>query len=414
MESSAKRDFDLILVGATGFVGRLTAAHLAEHAPAALRIGLAGRSADRLAAARSELPDAAGEWPLITVQVTEAAAARQLAGQARVVVSAAGPYLRCGLPLVGACAEAGTHYADLSGETLFVHRSIEAADERARQTGAKIVHSCGFDSVPSDLGVGLMAQQAAADGEGGLVEAVLHVRSLRGGISGGTIDSLRQQILEGEQDEAARALTSDPQALVDDPSGRLYGSEPGTSRGPLGIGRDGPDDSWSAPFVMGVYNRQIVMRSNFLSDWSYGREFRYREVVDSGRGLPGLLRATSVAVGGAALMAGMWLAPTRAVLDRLLPDPGQGPSAKSRKDGKFHVEIEATTTTGRSYRATVGADLDPGYDGTAVMLGESGLSLVCDDLGERAGVLTPMTAIGPSLAARLRTRGFTVSVERKE
>lgn len=159
------RELDLVLVGATGFVGRLTARHLLDHAPDGLRIGLAGRSPERLARIRSELGSAASGWPLITVDVTDPAQAAALASRARVVVSTVGPYLRYGLALVQACAEAGTDYADLTGETLFVRRSIDSADERARASGARIVHSCGFDSVPSDLGVGLNAVQATADGQ---------------------------------------------------------------------------------------------------------------------------------------------------------------------------------------------------------------------------------------------------------
>ncbi|HEU5483391.1 MAG TPA: saccharopine dehydrogenase NADP-binding domain-containing protein, partial [Microlunatus sp.] len=224
MSSDAGRDLDLVLVGATGFVGRLTARHLAEHAPAGLRVGLAGRSADRLAAVRDSLPQRAADWPLIPVEALDDAAVAALAARACVVASTVGPYLRYGLPLVRACAEAGTHYADLTGETLFVRRSIDAAHRPAGDSGARIVHSCGFDSVPSDLGVGLTAAHAADAGRTELGSAVLHVRSLRGGISGGTIDSLRQQVIEAERIPELRRLLGEPQALVDDLTGTDYGS----------------------------------------------------------------------------------------------------------------------------------------------------------------------------------------------
>lgn len=413
MNASAAREFDLILVGATGFVGRLTAADLAQHAPTDVRIALAGRSQERLLATRDELPRAAGDWPLITADCTDETATRELAAQTRVIVTTAGPYLRLGLPLVTACADAGTHYADLTGEAIFVRRSIDAAHERAEASGAKIVHSCGFDSIPSDLGVGLAAERAVEDGEGELVGATLHVRSARGGISGGTIDSMRQMIIEAQRDEETRAITGDPWALVDDSSGRSYGTKL-SSGGPLGITRD-DDGPWHVPFVMGPFNRQIVFRSNAVAGWPYGREFSYQEVVDTGRGLPGLLTGAGVSVGSAALLGGMWFGPTRAVLDKLLPDPGQGPSEKTRQAGRFLIEVEATTSTGARYRSRIGADLDPGYDGTAVMLGESALALALDDdLPARAGVLTPMTALGSRLAERLGARGFTVSTEREE
>lgn len=412
MDSSTERDFDLILVGATGFVGRLTAADLAEHAPSGVRIALAGRSHERLRAARDELPATAQDWPLITTDLTDESATRELVEQTRVIITTAGPYLHLGLPLVTACADAGTHYADLTGEAIFVRRSIDAAHERAESNGARIVHSCGFDSVPSDLGVGLASERAAQDGEGELVEATLHVLTARGGISGGTIDSLRQMIIEAQRDEEAKTISGDPWALVDDPSGRTYGSKP-PQGGSLGVARD-EDGPWHAPFVMGGFNRQIVFRSNAVTGWPYGREFAYREVVDTGRGLPGLLAATGVSIGTAALLGGMWFGPTRAVLDRVLPDPGQGPSEKTRQSGRFLVEVRATTTTGARYRTRIGVGLDPGYDGTAVMLGESALALALDDdLPARAGVLTPMSALGSRLADRLRARGFTVSIERE-
>jgi len=408
MTTRPDRELDIVLVGATGFVGRLTARHLAEHAPSGLRLGLAGRSAERLAALQQTLPEEAAEWPLISVDVLDDAAVADLAGRCRVVASTVGPYLRYGLPLVRACATAGTHYADLTGETLFVRRSIDAAHETARASGARIVHSCGFDSVPSDLGVGLTARQAAVDGAGELTAPVLHVRSLRGGISGGTIDSLRQQIIENERDPSGRRLLGDPKALVDDVVDRPYGSKrPG--RRP--VARDERSGIWHAPFVMGPYNRQIVQRSNALTDWSYGRELSYHEVVDTGRGPRGLITATALAAGTSALMAGMMFGPTRLVLDRLLPAPGEGPSEQVRDNGRFRIEVTAGTTDGPRYRTTIAADRDFGYGGTAVMLGESALALAAGERLGAAGVVTPMVALGEVLPERLRSRGFEVTTE---
>ncbi|GAA3616335.1 saccharopine dehydrogenase family protein [Microlunatus ginsengisoli] len=408
MDDATDRELDLVLVGATGFVGRLTAAELAEHAPAGLRIGLAGRSADRLAAVRAELPERAGDWRSIVVDTLDEAAVTALAERTRVVVSTVGPYLRYGLALVLACARAGTHYADLTGETLFVRRSIDAAHDLARAGGARIVHSCGFDSIPSDLGVGLAARAAAEQGAGELVSAVLHVRRLRGGISGGTIDSLRQQLIESEHDPAARRLAGERWALVDEPSSRPYGSARGSRRPRLPLDRDEQTGSWQAPFVMGTYNRQIVHRTNALAGWPYGREFGYREVVDTGRGPRGAVTAAALALGTGALVGGMAFRPSRLLLDRVLPSPGQGPDERRRAAGAFAVEVHARTTGGTSVRATVAADKDPGYDGTAVMLAASGLSLAVDtDLGQ-AGVVTPMIALGATLPGRLRDRGFTV------
>lgn len=409
MSTSATPDLDLVLVGATGFVGRLTAERIARHAPVGLRVGLAGRSPQKLADLRASLGGAASQWPLLTLDLLDESAVADLATRTRVVVTTAGPYLRYGVPLVIACARAGTHYADLTGETLFVRRSIDAAHHRALDSGARIVHSCGFDSIPSDLGVGLAAERAAHDGAGALTAAVLHVRSLRGGVSGGTIDSLRQQILETEDDPALRRLLGDAQALVDEVADRPYG----TGRGwRLPVVKDEQSGGWQTPFVMASYNRQIVHRSNALTGWSYGRDLSYREVVDTGRGPLGLVTATGLAVGTGALTAGMAFGPTRQLLGRLLPDPGEGPSERVRKTGRFRMEVRAETTSGSRYGATVAAAHDPGYDGTAVMLAQSGLALAEGAALGPAGVVTPMVALGAVLPGRLRGQGFEVDVEK--
>ena len=186
------RELDIVLFGATGFVGRLTAQHLAGEAAPGLRIALAGRSLTRLQDLARDLGPAAADWPLLAVDASDEDAVADLARRTRVVVTTVGPYLKYGVPLAAACAVAGTHYCDLTGEVLFVHRSIAANHDTARRTGARIVHACGFDSVPSDLGVFLTAEAARADGAD-LDRTHLVVRSLRGGISGGTIDTARTE-----------------------------------------------------------------------------------------------------------------------------------------------------------------------------------------------------------------------------
>ncbi|MBB5847714.1 hypothetical protein [Micrococcus endophyticus] len=251
---------------------------------------------------------------------------------------------------------AGTHYADLTGEALFVRDMIDAHHATAQATGARIVNSCGFDSVPSDLGVLLTAQQAAVDGEGTLTDTVLRVRSMRGGFSGGTVDSMRRQFTEAAADEARAAVVKDPYGLSPDRDVEPDRSGSGTGRGRgsrMPVAKDGESGRWEAPFVMAGYNTRVVRWSNTLTGWSYGRDFRYREVTDTGAGPRGLVR--------------------------------------------------------------VAAARDPAYTGTAVMLGQAGLALAEDEdrLPARTGVLTPATALGDVLVQRLRDHGFTLETRRR-
>lgn len=395
--TSNDRTYDLVLLGATSFVGRLTARHLANVLPVGMRIALAGRSIERLTDLRSQLDV---NWPLIEVDTSDERSVEKLAAETTVVATTVGPYLRYGRKVVAACARAGTSYADLTGESAFALRSIAENHDIAGATGARIVHSCGFDSVPSDLGLGLAH---AAAGGGPLVAAVLRVRTARGGISGGTIDSLRQQMLEAKADPALRRTITNPYALTPGTSVRLPYGVAGR-----GIIRNKESGQWQAPFVMGAYNQQIVQRSNYLSGWSYGELMSYREVVDAGTGAPGAVRAAAIGAGSAALVGAMAFAPTRAVLDRVLPSPGEGPSAEAIENGRFAIDVDVYPATGAPVRTRMVAPFDPGYGGTAVMLGESALSLVLDDLPDHAGVLTPMVAMGEALAERLRSQRFTI------
>ena len=401
---SETREFDLAVYGATGFVGALTAAHLASHAPPGLRVALAGRSRERLTAVRTGLPGPAHDWPLVEADATDPASLAALAARARVVVTTVGPYARHGLPVVEACARAGTHYADLTGEVLFVREAIDRTDALARETGARIVHACGYDSVPSDLVVLLLHERAAADGAGGLCD-VRSVATARGGFSGGTVDSVRVQVDAMRRDAAARRLATDPFALSPDRAGEPDTPQPPDAARPART----PDGSWTAPFVMAPFNTRIVRRSNALQDWAYGRGLRYSEVMGSGRGPLGAAAAVGVTAGLVAFLGAMAVPPTRALLDRLLPAPGTGPSAATQERGWFRSVVEAETESGRRYRAEVAGRGDPGYAATAVMLGQSALALALDGdrLPDRAGSLTPATALGPVLVERLRAAGHT-------
>ena len=407
----SEREFDVVAFGASGFVGRLTADYLARHAPSDLRIALAGRSAERLTAVRDGLGEVAADWPVVVADTSDTDAVQSLARSTRVVATTVGPYARYGLPLVAACADAGTHYADLTGEVLFVRDSLDRYADVARGSGARIVHSCGFDSVPSDIGVLLLAEQARSDGEGTLESTTLVVRSMRGGISGGTIDSGRAMAQAIAADRSLAKVMVDPYALSPD---RAAEPDAGPSPDMVRIRRDASVGAWVGPFVMAPYNTRVVRMSNALQDWSYGRTFRYREAMAYGDDLAAPLRAVGVSAGLAVGIAGLAFGPTRAVLDRFLPAPGEGPDEETRRNGGFDIEIRTRTTSGAAYRAVVAAQGDPGYQATAVMLGESALTLALDGelLPERAGVLTPASGLGVRLAERLRAAGFTLTVDR--
>jgi short subunit dehydrogenase-like uncharacterized protein len=404
---SGERELDVVVYGATGFVGKLTAAYLAEHAPEGVRIGLGGRSQDKLERVRSELGERAAQWPLIVADSADRAALDALAARTTVVATTVGPYMAYGLPLVEACAAAGTHYADLTGEVLFIRESIDRAHTVAAASGARIVHSCGFDSIPSDLGAFLLHECATADGAGDLEDTTFVVRAMKGGASGGTIASMKGQIDEMRSDGARRRVVNDPYALSPDRD-----AEPDLGReGDLrGVEHDEELGTWLGPFVMAGINTRVVRRSNALQDWAYGRRFRYREVMAFGDGHAGRAKAMALAGGMGGLVAGLMFPPARKVLDRVLPDPGEGPDEEARRKGFFKIELHTRTSSGRRYVAKVAAQGDPGYAATAVMLGESALCLALDGdrLPERAGVLTPATAMGRALIDRLRATGQTL------
>ncbi len=405
------REFEVVVHGATGFVGRLVAGHLARSAPPGTRVALSGRSADRLAAVRAGLGAVAADWPLLTADSADATALAAVVRRARVVASTVGPYAVHGLPLVGACATAGTDYVDLTGEVTFVRRSIDAADATAVATGARIVHACGFDSVPSDLGVLLLHRAATADGADdgtGLTETALTLVAARGGLSGGTTASLLGQLESARVDPEVRALLRDPYSLSPD---RAAEPDLGPEPDDAGVRFAATPGGWVGPYVMARFNTRVVRRSNALSGYAYGRGFRYQEQIEFGTGRIAAVtaRAATGAVRGATIALGA--GPVRALLHRVLPG-GSGPGERTRAAGYFRLTVHTRTTAGRELTATVAAKGDPGYAATSVMIGEAALALALDRdrLPDRAGVLTPATGIGDVLVDRLRTAGMTLTV----
>jgi short subunit dehydrogenase-like uncharacterized protein len=406
------RPLDIALFGATGFTGRLVAGYLAEHAPIGTTIGLAGRSEEKLASIRSELPPAAADWPLVVADKSDPESLRRLAEGARVVVTTVGPYAQGGLALVEACARAGTDYADLAGEVLFMRDSIDRYDAVARESGARIVHTSGFDSIPFDIGVLVLREKVREDGAGELEDTTSMVVGVKGGISGGTFQSLLGELDAAKSDKSRAKILGDPHGLSPDRS-----KEPdlGDERDLRMVKRDDELGAWLAPFVMAGINTRVVRRSNALMDWDYGRKFRYREVMGFRNGPLAPVMAAGLTAGIGGLMASLQFGATRSVAEKLMPSQGQGPSEKMREGGFYKAEIHTRTSSGARYVCKVFGKGDPGYNGTAVLLGEAGLCLALDRdrSPQRAGVLTPATAMGLPLAERLRAAGVKFDPERQ-
>ncbi len=417
MSSNGAREFDIVLYGATGFVGKLTAEYLAK-AGGDARIALAGRSPDRLLAVRETLGPTAQSWPLITADASQPSTLNAMAARTRVVVTTVGPYAKYGLPLVAACAAAGTDYADLTGETNFIRESIDLYHKQAVDTGARIVHSCGFDSIPSDLTVFALYRRVQEDGAGELGDTNMVVRSFAGGVSGGTAASMIEVMRAAAGDRELRRAMNDPYTLSPDRDAEPeFGAQPDLR---WRRGREiAPelDGFWVAPFVMAVVNTRIVRRSNALLDYAYGRRLEYGEQMSMGRSLLAPAAAALAAGGNVATMglATRFLhrVPEK-VLERVLPKPGTGPGESARENGHYTVETYTTTTTGARYRATMSQKGDPGYKATSVLLGESGLALARDRdrLSDLLGVLTPAAAMGDALLARFPAAGVSLATSR--
>jgi short subunit dehydrogenase-like uncharacterized protein len=415
--SAAQREFDIVLYGATGFAGKLTAEYLSR-AGGDARIALAGRSQDKLRAVRDTLGEKARSWPLIAADASRPSTLTAMAEQTRVVVTTVGPYLKYGLPLVAACAAAGTDYADLTGESIFIRASIDVYHKQAIDTGARIVHSCGFDSIPSDLTVYSLHRLAEQEQAGQLGDTNLVVRSFAGAFSGGTVATMLELMRTASTDPEARRLMNDPYTLSPDRAAEPeFGAQPDIRwrRG----GEIAPElrGYWTGAFLMASANTRIVRRSNALLGYAYGRRFEYSEQMSLGKSLVAPVAAAMATGGNAATMAigsrYFNRLPSKLV-ERIAPKPGTGPSERAREQGHYTVETYTTTTTGARYKATMSQKGDPGYKATSVLLGESGLALALDRdrLSDMRGVLTPAAAMGDALLARLPAAGVKLETSR--
>lgn len=397
MDDSA-RAYDVIVYGATGFTGRLVAEHmLAKYGVGGeTRWAIAGRSRSKLEAVRKEIgaPDA---LPLAIADASDPASLAAMARSTKVVITTVGPYQLYGEPLVAACCEAGADYVDLCGEPAWMAAMIAKYDAKAKASGARIVFSCGFDSIPFDLGVVFIEAQAKQRFGAPLSRVRGRVRRMKGGFSGGTVASLMATLESSKRDPSILKTLANPFALTPGFTG------PAQPQGDKAL-HDEAAGAWAAPFVMASINTKNVHRTNFLLGRPFGDDFVYDEMALTGDGPKGKSRANAAATGTAVTNALLSFAPTRALLRQfVLPKPGQGPTKEQRETGMFDVLMVGDTKDGRRLRAGVKGDRDPGYGCTSKMIGESAMCLARDVGRDRTGggVWTPGAAMGEALIKRL-------------
>ncbi len=394
-----ERDFDVVVYGASGFTGRLVAQYLSERYATAgeIRWAVAGRDAGKLGRVLSDIGVSA-EVPVLVADSDDSDALDSLALRARVVLTTVGPYARHGSKLVESCVKHGTDYCDLAGEVQWMRRMIDRHQRDAEASGARIVHASGFDSIPSDLGVWFLQQEAQERFGRNCNQVTLLVKAMRGGFSGGTAASLLNAVEEGRRDrDVARILmhpySLNPEGLRDGPdsrdqSGAVYNEA-------LGV--------WTCPFVMALINTRIVRRTNALLNFEYGKDFRYSEATMTGPGLRGRLKAAAATAAFRGFMLASAIEVTRNYLVKpLMPNQGAGPDQAARESGFFNLLLVGTTSAGERLRVKVTGDRDPGYGSTSRMIAESAVCLARDELPVGGGFWTPASAMNQKLLTRLR------------
>ena len=394
------RNYDIVLFGATGFTGKLVAEYLQHHAPKTLKWAIAGRSQSKLDDVKREL---GLDVEALLGDSLDPASLEVLVPQTKVICTTVGPFAKYGRALARACARHGTHYCDITGEPPFIRTSIDENDEPAKDSRAKIVHCCGYDSIPFDLGVHMLWDHAGRD----LEWAKGIASKTKGGFSGGTVASMLLIMEEASKDKELRRLLADPHGLDSGRGGRRDPKEADQKT----VRFDKDLDRWTAPHVMAAINTRIVRRSASLV--GYGDRFVYQEAMSFAHGAKGFAIATAVTGVMGGFMAAATVPTIRNVLaERILPKPGTGPSKEQRDAGYFETRLFAKTEDGRRIKGRVEGHSDPGYGETAKMLGQSAMCLAEDEakLPERFGVLTPASAMGMVLVERLRGAGMTFEV----
>jgi len=394
------RDFDIVVWGATGFTGALVAEYLLSQygVGGSLRWAIAGRSEAKLETLRHALGPKAVSLPEIVADSFDEQKLAAMAAKTSVVITTVGPYANYGSELVAACVEQGTHYCDLAGEAQWIRRMIDEHHDAAVKSGARIVHCCGFDSIPMDIGVWFL-QQAAMRRHGSYCSSIqMLVKAMRGGPSGGTMASVLNLIKEARADRSVAKVLGDPYGL--NPPDEREGSDKPDQRS---VQFEEVADTWTAPFVMAGINTKVVRRSQALLGYPYSRYFRYREAMMMGKGAQAWLKASAMTAGLGGFVAAASLGLTRGLLERyVVPKPGDGPNLEQRENGFFDLRQFGTLPDGTVIRSRIMGDRDPGYGSTSKMLAESGVCLAQDDLSSGGGVLTPASAMADALLLRLQ------------
>ena len=405
------KPFDVIVWGASGFTGRLVVEYLLQQYGTGgdLTWAIAGRNQDKLGQVLADLGNES--IPIFLADSMDAASLHILAKQTRVICTTVGPYAKYGSALVEACVENGTDYCDLTGEVQWIRRMIDQHHEAARRKKVRIVHCCGFDSIPSDMGVYYL-QEKARETRGEYCEQVkMRVRGMRGGFSGGTVASARNVLVEAKQDPSIFRTLQSPYGL--NPLGEQTGADQPDLEG---IEYDEDFEGWISPFVMAAINSKVVRRSHALNDYPYGPGFRYDEAMFNGPGRKGRFSASIMSRVIRLVTDSRPDSFLGRMLDRFSPKPGAGPSAKQRQGGFFNLVFLGKWAGGGSLRVKVTGDRDPGYGSTSKMLGESAVCLALDreKLPDNYGIITPSVAMGDLLLERLQENaGLSFSVQSK-
>ena len=388
-----EQKFDVIIWGATGFTGRLVAEYLLGKygLDGDLKWAIAGRNKEKLESIREELGNT--HIPLWVADSMKMGSLNAMVQQTNVICSTVGPYAKYGSNLVEACVKHGVDYCDLTGEVQWIRRMVDQHHEEAKAKGVKIVHCCGFDSIPSDMGVYYLQREAKAQKSAYCKHIKLRVKAMKGGMSGGTYASLNNVLAEAKEDPSIYKELGNPYSI--NPEGERSGPDVGDI---TKVMYDDDLESYISPFVMAGINTRVVRRSHALSGYPYGKDFRYEEatLVGDGFGKRMTAKITNGMVG--AVMSGGFL---KKIADRYLPKPGEGPTKEQRENGFFSLLLFGKLEDNTTLKAKVKGDRDPGYGSTSKMLGESAVCLAKDALSDVSGVLTPSTAMGDALLKRL-------------